>query len=188
MLEFFESLNDTRDFLFWNSKQGTGEWLLLRKLFGTFFTSKWLSPEWVLGRFWECLIQKMTWNILYKGGEGEFFWKWLLPKNGFSPKMASPQKMASPRKWLLLGNNFSPGNSKYIKFYFIFVLALFWKKNLTPVAKVGLINILYQNIRYCQEKVIDPGQFVCLCLLNDLNLHGVPNIVCSIMIINKLFT
>jgi len=26
----------------------------------------------------------MTWNILYKGGEGDFF------LNGFSPKMASP--------------------------------------------------------------------------------------------------
>ena len=30
--------------------------------------------------------------------------------NGFSPKMASP------RKWLLRGNNFFPGNSKYITF------------------------------------------------------------------------
>ena len=113
MLEFFESLNDTRDFLFWNSKQGTGEWLLLRKLFGTFFTSKWLSPEWVLGRFWECLIQKMTWNILYKGGEGEFFLKMaspqkrLLPKNGFSPENGFSPKMASPA---------GLGNSKYITF------------------------------------------------------------------------
>ena len=110
MLEFFESLNDTRDFLFWNSKQGTGEWLLLRKLFGTFFTSKWLSPEWVLGRFWECLIQKMTWNILYKGGEGEFFWKWLLPKNGFSPENGFSPKMASPQKGFSPKNGFSPEN------------------------------------------------------------------------------
>jgi hypothetical protein len=58
----------------------------------------------------------MTWNFLYKGGEAEFFFKWLLPKNGFSPKMASPQKWLLPRKWLLLGNNFSPGNSKHITF------------------------------------------------------------------------
>ena len=42
------------------------------------------SPEWVLGGFWDFLIPKMTWNILYKGGEGEFFGKWLLPENGFS--------------------------------------------------------------------------------------------------------
>ena len=27
------------------------------------------SPEWVLGGFWDFLIPKMTWNILYKGGE-----------------------------------------------------------------------------------------------------------------------
>ena len=39
-LESFESLNGTTDFLLWNSEQGTGEWLLIRKLFGTFFTSK----------------------------------------------------------------------------------------------------------------------------------------------------
>ena len=82
------------DFLLWNSEQGTGEWLLIRKLFGTFFTSKLIfSPEWVLGGFWDFPIPKMTWDILYKGGEGEFFGKWLLP-----------------RKWLLLGN------SKYITF------------------------------------------------------------------------
>ena len=127
----------------------------------------------------------MTWNILYKGGEGEgFFKKWLLPENGFSPKMASP------RKWLLPGNGFSweITSPQEIQSTSHFNLISFWHyfgKNLTPVAKVGLINILYQNIRYCQEKVIDPGQFVCLCLLNDLNLHGVPNIVCSIMIINN---
>ena len=37
------------------------------------------SPESVLGGFWDFLIPKMTWDILYKGGEGEFL------------KMASPQ-------------------------------------------------------------------------------------------------
>ena len=121
----------------------------------------------------------MTWNILYKRGEGEFFLK-----NGFFPKTASP------RKWLLPGNGFSweITSPQEIQSTSHFNLISFWHyfgKNLTPVAKVGLINILYQNIRYCQEKVIDPGQFVCLCLLNDLNLHGVPNIVCSIMIINN---
>ena len=42
------------------------------------------SPEWVLGQFWDFLIPKMTWSILYKGGEGESFGKWLLPENGFS--------------------------------------------------------------------------------------------------------
>ena len=93
-LEFFESLNGTTDFLLWNSEQGTGEWLLLRKWFGTFFTSKslfsWMSVRVFL-------------QGLYKGGEGEFLkmaspqkWllpsKWLFPENGFSPKMASPGK------------------------------------------------------------------------------------------------
>ena len=52
------------------------------------------SPEWVLGGFLDFLVTKMTWNILYKGGEGEGFFL----ENGFSPKMASPQKMASPGK------------------------------------------------------------------------------------------
>ena len=35
-----------------------------------------------------------------------------------------------------------------------------WKKNWTPVAKVGLINILYSNICYCQGKALESGQFV----------------------------
>ena len=39
-----------------------------------------------------------------------------------------------------------------------------WKKNWTPVAKVGLINILYSNICYCQGKALQSGQLVCrLC-------------------------
>ena len=65
------------------------------------------SPQWLLGGFWDFLIPKMTWNILYKGGEGEFFWKWLLPENGFSLKMASPRKWLLPSKWLLPENGFS---------------------------------------------------------------------------------
>ena len=108
-----------------------------------------------------------------------------------------------------------------------------WKKNWTPVAKVGLINILYSNICYCQGKALESGQFVwistdesaqngiifqnmltlvadvqkwqilyqndhlyqswmigmvfCLCPweVYDLNMHGVPSIICSIMIINN---
>ena len=111
MLEFFESLNDTKDFLLWNSEQGTGEWLLLRKLFGTFFTSKWLF-SWISVRWVLRLPDSENDLEHYLQGRGMrgFF------TNGFSSKMASPQKMASPRKWLLLGNNFSPGNSKYITF------------------------------------------------------------------------
>ena len=85
-LEFFESLNGTTDFLLWNSEQGTGEWLLLRKWFGTFFTSKslfsWMSVRVFL-------------QGLYKGGEGEFL------------KMASPQKWLLPSKWLFPENGFS---------------------------------------------------------------------------------
>ena len=75
-LKFFESLNDTTDFLLWNSEQWTGEWLLLRKLFGTFFTSKslfsWMSVRWFFSR------------SLQGRGRRVF-------ENGFSPKMASPQ-------------------------------------------------------------------------------------------------
>ena len=82
----FKSLNGTTDFLLWNSDQGTGEWLLLRKWFGTFFTSKslfsWMSVRGFL-------------QGLYKGGEGEFL------------KMASPQKWLLPSKWLFPENGFS---------------------------------------------------------------------------------
>ena len=102
MLEFFESLNDTRDFLLWNSEQETGEWLLLRKWFGTFFTSKWLfswmSPRWVL-RLPDS-ENDLEHSLQGRGRRG-FFWKWLFPENSFSPKMASP------RKWLLPENGFS---------------------------------------------------------------------------------
>ena len=50
--EKVEFLIDTTDFLSLNSEQWTGKWLLLRKWFGTFFTSKWIfswmSVRWLL--------------------------------------------------------------------------------------------------------------------------------------------
>ena len=68
-------------------------------------------------------------------GHGNFF-------NGFSPKMASP------RKWLLPGNGFSweITSPQEIQSTSHFNLISFWHyfgKNLTPVAKVRLIKILY---------------------------------------------
>ena len=96
------------------------------------------SPESVLGGFWDFLIPKMTWNIIYKGGEWEVFFT-----NGFSSKMASPQKMASPRKWLLLGNNFSPGNSKYITFQFN-LRAYSWLRPMWILSLLFVENVLWQ--------------------------------------------
>ena len=98
-LKFFESLNDTTDFLLWNSEQWTGEWLLLRKWFGTFFTSKWLF-SWISVRWVLRLPDSENDLEHYLQGRGMrvFFYKWLLlengfyPENGFSPKMASPGK------------------------------------------------------------------------------------------------
>ena len=59
------------------------------------------------------------------------------------------------------------------------------EKWLTYVAKVGLIIILYENYHYCQENTIKPGQFLWVCWLNDMNMHGVPvSQVCIIIIIN----
>ena len=92
-LKFFESLNDNTDFLLWNSEQWTGEWLLLRKLFGTFFTSKWLF-SWISVR-WVLRLPDSENDLEHSlQGRGRRFFL----------------KMASPRKWLLLGYNFSPGN------------------------------------------------------------------------------
>ena len=94
--EFFESWNGTIDFLLWNSEQGSGEWLLFRKWCGTFYTSKWFF-------FW----MRVLWlpdsdNDLehsLQGRRRRFFFKWLLPRKGFSPKMASPRKWLLPRKF-----------------------------------------------------------------------------------------
>ena len=93
-LKLFESLNDTQkifSFEIVNSELENGfssENDLEHSLQVNGF-----SPEWMLGEFWDFLIPKMTWNILYKGGEGDFFWKWLHPENGFSWDITSPQEI-----------------------------------------------------------------------------------------------
>ena len=97
-LKFFESLNDTTDFLLLNSEQWTGEWLLLSKWFGTFFKcnslSKWLfswiSVRWVL-RLPDS-ENDLEHSLQGRGRRGVFF------TNGFSSKMASPQKITSPQE------------------------------------------------------------------------------------------
>ena len=48
------------------------------------------SPEWVLGGFWDFLIPKMTWNILYKGKESCLENGF---ENGFSWEITSPQEI-----------------------------------------------------------------------------------------------
>ena len=72
----------------WNSEQRTGEWLLPRKLFGTFFTSNWLF-SWMIVRW---VLRLPDSEDRGEGGEGDFFDNWFSPENGFSPKMASPGK------------------------------------------------------------------------------------------------
>ena len=120
--------------------------------------------------------------------------KWLLPENGFSSEITSPQEIQNKSHfnlrdswllpmwtWSLLLDENVVWQSLHPK-YFRFGIIL--EKQLTPVAKVGFFNILYHKIRYCQGKAIAPGEFVCICLVNDLNMHGVPSIVCTIIIIN----
>ena len=91
----------TTDFVLWNSEQGTGEWLLLGKWFGTFFTSKSLF-SWMSVR-----------GFFYKGGEWEFLkmafpqkWllpsKWLFPENGFSWEITSPQEIQNTSHFNLI--------------------------------------------------------------------------------------
>ena len=103
------------------------------------------SPEWVLGGFWDFLIPKKTWNILYKGGEGEFFGKWLLPENGFSWEIQNTShfnliwELRDFFQCELLDENvlWQSLHPKYFRFGIIL------EKQLTPVAKVGFFNILY---------------------------------------------
>ena len=90
-LEFFESWNGTIDFLLWNSEQGSGEWLLIRKWFGTFFTSKWLF-FWMSLRVLRLPDSENDLEHSLQGRRRRFFFKWLHPRKGFSPKMASPRK------------------------------------------------------------------------------------------------
>ena len=69
----------TTDFLLWNSEQGTGEWLLLRKWFGTFFTSKWLF-SWMSLR-WVLRLPDSENDLRHslQGRGRRVFFKWLLP-------------------------------------------------------------------------------------------------------------
>ena len=91
------------------------------------------SPEWVLGFFYK---------VFTREGK-ESFWKWLLPKNGFSPVNGFSPKMVFPRKWLLLGNNFSPGNSKYITFQFN-LRAYSWLRPMWILSLLFVENVLWQ--------------------------------------------
>ena len=83
----------TKDFLFWNSEQWTGEWLLLRKWLGTFFTSKWLF-SWMNVR-WVLRLPDSENDLehsLQGRGRRFFLENGFSPENGLSPKMAYPGK------------------------------------------------------------------------------------------------
>ena len=75
----------------------------------------------------------MTWNILYKGGEGYFF------LNGFSPKMASPQKMASIcRKWTNMPRKCVKSARRHVIESSIFNCILYWQEELLGGREGGL--------------------------------------------------
>ena len=109
----------------------------------------------------------MSHDILYRD---------MSPENGFSPKMTYPLKMVSPQKMAFSGNIFVGSRYKlndsdkpklkedyhhlYLHKYVFKYVCIILGKNLTSVAKVGLINILYQNVCYCQEIAMKLCQFV----------------------------
>ena len=82
-LEFFESLNGITHLLLW-------------KLFRSKWLFSWMSVRWIL-RLPDS-ENDLEHSLQGRGGIV------LLNTNGFSPKMASPHKMASPQKWLLPRN------------------------------------------------------------------------------------
>ena len=56
------------------------------------------SPEWVLGGFWDFLIPKMTWNILYKEGKESFL------ENGFNCAQCDNSLNKDQNGPVLMGN------------------------------------------------------------------------------------
>ena len=116
----------------------------------------------------------MSHDILYRD---------MSPETGFSPKMCTPRNFY---RNICVGSRCISNDSGKLKLkedyhhlylhkYVFKYVGIILGKKLSSVPKVWLINILYQNVCYCQGKAVKPCQCVWVCQLNDQNMHGVPS-------------
>ena len=102
--------------------------------------------------------------------ENGFSRKGLLPKNDFSPKDGVSPETSTETFVLDLARCISNDSDKlklkedyhhlYLHKYVFKYVGIILEKKLSSVPKVGLINILYQNVCYCQGKAVKPCQFL----------------------------
>ena len=93
------------------------------------------------------------------------------PQKGFSPKMCTPRNFY---RNICVGSRCISNDSGKLKLkedyhhlylhkYVFKYVGIILGKKLSSVPKVGLINILYQNVCYCQGKAVKPCQFLWEC-------------------------